>query len=91
MAKLTIKDKNWLDNLDFSQLMDLRVDYAFKLLFATEIKLLISLLNAVFASAGIARTVVSLTLTNPYLEKKSQDDKLSILDMTRLPAGRPQN
>jgi len=82
MAKLTIKDKNWLDNLDFSQLMDLRIDYAFKLLFATgETLYLISLLNAIFASAGIVRTVKSLTILTPNLEKRSEHDKLSILDV----------
>jgi len=82
MAKLTIKDKNWLDNLDFSQLMDLRIDYAFKLLFATgETLYLISLLNAIFASAGIARRVKSLAILSPNLEKRSEHDKLSILDV----------
>ena len=82
MSKLTIKDKNWLDNLDFSQLMDLRIDYAFKLLFATgETLYLISLLNAIFASAGIVRTVQSLTILSPQLERQSAEDKLSILDV----------
>jgi len=82
MAKLTIKDKNWLDNLDFSQLMDLRIDYAFKLLFATgETLYLISLLNAIFASAGITRRVKSLKIISPQLERQSEEDKLSILDV----------
>ncbi|MCL1997638.1 MAG: Rpn family recombination-promoting nuclease/putative transposase [Turicibacter sp.] len=77
-----LKDREWLDKLDFSQLMDLRVDYAFKLLFATgETFLLISLLNAIFASAGIARTVKSLAILSPQLERQSEEDKLSILDV----------
>ena len=76
------KDKKWLDNLDFSQLMDLRVDYAFKLIFGTGNTLfLISLLNAIFASAGIQRKIKSLTILSPNLEKRSEQDKLSILDI----------
>ncbi|MCL1998776.1 MAG: Rpn family recombination-promoting nuclease/putative transposase [Turicibacter sp.] len=76
------KDRNWLDNLDFSQLMDLRVDYAFKLIFGTGKTLfLISLLNAIFASAGIRRVIKSLTILSPNLEKRSEHDKLSILDV----------
>ena len=71
----------YLDNLDFTQLMDLRLDYAFKLMFVTEVQGLISLLNAVFANAGIKRIIKSLTITNPYLEKQTEDGKLSILDI----------
>jgi len=69
-------------NIDFSQLMDLRVDYAFKLIFGTgDTLFLISLLNAIFANKSIPRIIKSLTIVNPYLEKQSKGDKLSILDI----------
>jgi predicted transposase/invertase (TIGR01784 family) len=68
--------------IDFSQLMDLRVDYAFKLLFgAKDTRYLISLINAVFSNKNIPRVIKSLTVINPNLEKNKQDDKLSILDI----------
>ena len=68
--------------IDYSLLMDLRVDYAFKLIFTKgDPRLLISLLNAIFANKKIRRVVKSLTIKNPYLEKESSDDKLSILDI----------
>ena len=68
--------------IDFSQLMDLRVDYAFKLIFGTgDTLFLISLLNAIFANKKIPRIIKSLTVVNPYLEKYSQEDRLSILDI----------
>ena len=68
--------------IDFSQLMDLRVDYAFKLIFGTgDTLFLISLLNAIFANKKIPRIIESLTIVNPYLEKHSKSDKLSILDI----------
>ena len=71
--------------IDFSQLMDLRVDYAFKLIFGTgDTLFLISLLNAVFANKNIPRIIKSLTIMNPYLEKHSKGDKLSILDIRAL-------
>jgi len=66
--------------IDYSSLMDLRVDYAFKLLFTKGTpRLLISLLNAIFANKKICRVVKSLTIKNPFLEKESSEDKLSIL------------
>ena len=69
-------------NVNFSQLMDLRVDYAFKLFFATgDTRYLISLLNAIFANKRIPRVITALTILNPYLEKASLEDKLSILDI----------
>ena len=75
-------NKNRELEIDFSQLMDLRVDYAFKLLFAKgNPRLLISLLNATFANKKIPRIVKSLTIKNPYLEKESPEDKASILDI----------
>ena len=50
--------------------MDLRVDYAFKLIFGTSDSVfLISLLNAIFANKRIPRTIKSLMIVNPYLEK----------------------
>jgi predicted transposase/invertase (TIGR01784 family) len=68
--------------IDFSRLMDLRVDYAFKLLFGSgDTRFLISLLNAIFANKKLPRVIKSLTVVNPYLEKHSKGDKLSILDI----------
>jgi len=68
--------------IDYSQLMDLRIDYAFKLLFTKgDSRLLISLLNAIFANKKICRVIKSLTVKNPYLDKESSEDKLSILDI----------
>jgi len=76
------KQDQWIMKIDFSQLMDLRVDYAFKLLFSTgDTLFLISLLNAIFANKKIPRIIKSLTIINPYLEKQSKEDKLSILDI----------
>ena len=67
---------------DFSQLMDLGVDFAFRLVFGTgDTLFLTSLLNSVFANKEIARTIKSLAVLNPYLEKRREDDKLSILDI----------
>jgi predicted transposase/invertase (TIGR01784 family) len=42
---------------------------------------LISLLNAIFANKKFPRIIKSLTIVNPYLEKHSKEDKLSILDI----------
>jgi len=76
------KQDRWILEIDFSQLMDLRVDYAFKLIFGTgDTLFLISLLNAIFADKKIPRNIKSLTIVNPYLEKHSREDKLSILDI----------
>ena len=76
------KQSQPFSEIDFSMLMDLRVDYAFKLIFGSgDASFLISLLNAVFASKKIPRTIETLTVTNPYLEKRSKGDKLSILDL----------
>jgi len=82
MAAVDRKPKDWFLEIDFSQLMDLRVDYTFKLVFGTDDTLfLISLLNAIFANKKIPRIIKSLTVVNPYLEKHSKEDKLSILDI----------
>ena len=68
--------------IDYYQLMDLRIDYAFKLLFTKgDPRLLVSLLNAIFANKKIRRVIKSLSVKNPYLEKESSKDKLSILDI----------
>jgi len=68
--------------IDYSQLMDLRIDFAFKLLFTKgDPRLLISLLNAIFANKKIRRVIKSLNIKNPHLEKESGQDKLSILDI----------
>ena len=76
--------KNKIENLtvDFSQLMDLRVDFAFKLLFTKgDPRLLISLLNAIFANKKINRIVKSISIKNPFLDKETREDKMSILDI----------
>jgi len=68
--------------IDYSLLMDLRIDYAFKILFTKgDPRLLISLLNAVFANKKIRRVIKSISIKNPYLDKESVEDKLSILDI----------
>jgi predicted transposase/invertase (TIGR01784 family) len=75
-------NKTETKKIDYSLLMDLRVDYAFKLIFGTgDTLFLISLLNAIFANKKIPRIIKSLTVVNPYLEKHSKEDKLSILDI----------
>ena len=80
-----MKDKPeslWLLEIDFSKLMDLRIDYAFKLFFGMgDTRFLILLLNAVFANKKIPRVIKSLTVVNPYLEKYSKADKLAVLDI----------
>ena len=69
-------------NIDFDLLMDLRIDYAFKVLFSKgEPSLLISLLNSIFANKKIKRVIKYITIKNPYLDKESDEDKLSILDI----------
>ena len=73
---------DWFATIDFSRLMDLRVDYAFKLLFGgDDTRFLIALLNAIFANKQIPRIIASLTILNTHLERVSSDDKSSILDV----------
>ena len=73
------KDR-WLLEIDLDFLMDLRVDYAFKRLFSKgSTRPLISLLNATFANKKIPRIIKSITIKNPYMDKESDEDKLSIL------------
>jgi len=68
--------------INYYQLMDLRIDYAFKILFTKgDPRLLISLLNAIFANKKINRVIKSLSIKNPFLDKESGEDKLSILDI----------
>ena len=51
MEKTESKQNKWFLEIDFSKLMDLRVDYVFKLIFgASDTRFLISLLNAIFAN-----------------------------------------
>ena len=71
-----------ISEIDFSDLMDLRVDYAFKLFFATgDTSRLVSLLNAIFKNKRIPRVITSLVVVNPNLEKADAEDKLSVLDI----------
>ena len=75
-------DEISINDIEFSELMDLRVDYAFKLLFATgETHRLISLLNAIFENKQIPRVIDALEVVNPFLEKAAIEDKLAILDI----------
>jgi len=67
--------------IDYSQLMDLRIDFAFKTFAEGNPEALTSLLNAIFANAKINRVVKSVRLINPNMDKKSVEDKLSILDV----------
>jgi predicted transposase/invertase (TIGR01784 family) len=68
--------------IDYHNLMDLRVDYAFKQLFTKgDPRLLISLINAIFSNKKMKRVIKSLDIKNPYMDKESAEDKLSILDI----------
>jgi len=67
--------------IDYSLLMDLRIDFAFKTFVEGNLEALISLLNAIFSNAKINRVVKSVRLKNPSMNKKSFEDKLSILDV----------
>lgn len=63
-------------------LVNLRVDYAFKRLFGVEGNedILIGFLNAVLQSS-IGEKIIALHLDDPHLPKEQKDDKLSILDL----------
>jgi len=74
-------EKSEVISIDYSLLMDLRVDFAFKTFIEGNIEELISLLYAIFANAKINRVVKSVRLKNPNTDKKSIEDKLSILDV----------
>jgi predicted transposase/invertase (TIGR01784 family) len=62
--------------------IDPKVDYAFKKVFGStaNIDLLISLINAVL-SLPTGREVVALEIRNPFNEKETAEDKLSVLDV----------
>jgi len=49
-----------ISEIDFSQLLDVRVDYLFKLIFGEDVPRLISLLNAIFANKRIDRVVTDV-------------------------------
>ena len=56
------KQNQLFEAIDFSELMDLRVDYAFKLVFGSgDTRFLISLLNAIFESKKFDRKVTCST------------------------------
>ncbi len=63
-------------------LVNLRVDYAFKRLFGVEGNedILIGFLNSVLQSS-INEEITSLHLDDPHLPREQKDDKLSILDL----------
>ena len=67
--------------IDYSALMDLRIDYAFKTFVEGNPSALISLLNSIFANKRIPRVIKSIILKNTDLNKRASDDKLSILDV----------
>jgi predicted transposase/invertase (TIGR01784 family) len=73
--------RNGVISIDYAQLMDLRVDFAFKTFAERNPEALTSLLNAIFANGKIERIVKSVRLKNPSMDKKSVEDKLSILDV----------
>ena len=82
MNNTNSKQDRWILEIDYSQLMDVRIDYVFKLLFSKgNRRLLISLLNAIFANKKIPRVIKDLTIKNPFFDKDSAEDKLSILDI----------
>ena len=82
MGSTGSKQNQCFEAIDYARLMDLRVDYAFKLLFGSgEPLFLISLLNSIFASKRIERVIDSITIENPNLGRRSKSDKMSILDL----------
>ena len=66
------------------KLLDPKVDYIFKQIFAQNNsecnRLLIHLLNSIFEKNGSDK-VKSIEYLNPYLDKEYDDDKQSILDI----------
>ncbi|EJR26767.1 Rpn family recombination-promoting nuclease/putative transposase [Bacillus cereus] len=63
-------------------LVNLRIDFAFKRLFGVEGNedILIGFLNAVLQSS-LDEEIISLHLDDPHLPREQRDDKLSILDL----------
>jgi predicted transposase/invertase (TIGR01784 family) len=70
-----------ISEIDFSQLLDVRVDYIFKLIFGSDERRLISLINAIFANKRLDRVVTGMSFINPDLKKQSEADKFSIIDV----------
>lgn len=62
--------------------IDPKVDYVFKKLFGTasSAPLLMSILDAILQPPPDQR-IVSLEITDPFSEKETPDDKLSIVDV----------
>ncbi|PGV04649.1 Rpn family recombination-promoting nuclease/putative transposase, partial [Bacillus cereus] len=65
------------------QLVNLRIDFAFKQLFGTSGNedILIAFLNAILQNS-LESPIVSLQLEDPHLHREHEEDKLSILDIS---------
>ncbi|MGM7431633.1 Rpn family recombination-promoting nuclease/putative transposase [Bacillus pacificus] len=65
------------------QLVNLRIDFAFKQLFGTSGNedILIAFLNAMLQDS-LESPIVSLQFANPHLHREHEEDKLSILDIS---------
>nr|WP_235606701.1 Rpn family recombination-promoting nuclease/putative transposase [Bacillus cereus] len=65
------------------QLVNLRIDFAFKQLFGTSGNedILIAFLNAILQDS-LESPIVSLQLEDPHLHREHEEDKLSILDIS---------
>ncbi|CAM4403345.1 ATPase [Bacillus manliponensis] len=65
-----------------TNLVNLRIDFAFKQLFGTKgnEEILIGFLNAILEES-LGTPIASLQLEDPHLHKSYEDDKLSILDL----------
>lgn len=66
-----------------NQLVNLRIDFAFKQLFGTSGSedILTAFLNAILANS-LEAPILSLQLEDPHLYREYEDDKLSILDVS---------
>lgn len=66
-----------------NQLVNLRIDFAFKQLFGTNGSedILLTFLNAMLADS-LESPIASLQLEDPHLHREHEDDKLSILDVS---------
>ena len=82
MPRKTLKRQITHRDINFEELMDLRIDYAFKLVLAGKnTRHLINLLNAIFSNKNIPLIVADLTIENTFLERRSKEEKLSVLDI----------
>ncbi len=63
------------------QLVNLRIDFAFKQLFGTSGNedILVAFLNAMLQNS-LESSIVSLQLEDPYLHREHEEDKLSIIN-----------